>query len=133
VGVRYRACDGVKVDREASIYAAGEFAHLSYDAQVTTTSTGRPSLLRLRAFRSDPDGHLLGPLQATHFGFGDVEGLDSRLSGSLAAGRGAVITNRPLTARTAFDRTRIEGDLPTGWEAELYRTGELPGLPKSDP
>lgn len=131
-GVTYRASDGVRVDRQASVYAAGEIAHLSYDAQVTTTSTGRPNLLRLRAFRSDPDAKLLGPLKATHFGFGDVEGFDSRLTGTIAAGRGAVVTNRPLTARTAFDRTRIEGDLPTGWEAELYRNGELLGFAKSD-
>lgn len=132
-GVTYRASDGMKVDREASVYAAGEIARLSYDAQVTTTEKGKPSLLRLRAFRSDPDGHLLGPLKATHFGLGDVEGFDSRLSGVVAAGRGAVITNRPLTARTAFDRTRLEGDLPSGWEAEIYRNGELLGFAKSDP
>ena len=69
--------------------------------------------LRLRAYRSDPDGGLLGPLKATHFGFGDVEGFDSRLTGSAASGRGAVITNRPLTAQAAFDRTRFEGDLPS--------------------
>ena len=131
-GVTYRASDGARVDRQSSVYAAGEIAHLSYDAQVTTTNRGKPNLLRLRAFRSDPDGHLLGPLKATHFGFGDVEGFDSRLTGSVAAGRGAVITNRPLTARTAFDRTRVEGDLPTGWEAELYRNGELLGFAKSD-
>jgi hypothetical protein len=131
-GVTYRANDGVRVDRQSSIYAAGEIAHLSYDAQVTTTNKGKPSLLRLRGFRSDPDGHLLGPLKATHFGFGDVEGFDSRLTGSVAAGRGGVITNRPLTARTAFDRTRIEGDLPTGWEAEVYRNGELLGFAKAD-
>jgi hypothetical protein len=131
-GLTYRANDGVVVDRQSSVYAAGEIAHLSYDAQVTTTNTGKPSLLRLRAFRSDPDGHLLGPLKATHFGFGDVEGFDSRLTGSLAAGRGAVVTNRPLTARTAFDRTRVEGDLPNGWEAEIYRNGELLGFARSD-
>ena len=131
-GATYRAGDGVQVDRQTSIYAAGEIAHLSYDAQVTTTAKGKPSLLRLRAFRSDPDAHLLGPLHATHMGFGDVEGFDSALTGSVAAGRGAVVTNRPLTARTAFDRTRIEGDLPTGWEAELYRNGELLGFAKAD-
>src|SRR6476646_555856 len=131
-GATYRATDGVRVDRQSSVYAAGEIAHLSYDAQVTTTNKGKPNLLRLRAYRSDPDGHLLGPLKATHIGFGDVEGLDSRLTGSTAAGRGAVITNRPLTAQTAFDRTRIEGDLPSGWEAELYRNGELLGFAKSD-
>ncbi|MEA2351558.1 MAG: hypothetical protein QOG86_2499, partial [Thermoleophilaceae bacterium] len=131
-GVTYRAHDGVKVDRQSSVYAAGEIARLSYDAQVSTNANGKPSLLRLRAFRSDPDGQLLGPLKATHLGFGDVEGFDTRLSGSLAAGRGAVITNRPLTARTAFDRTRVEGDLPTGWEAEIYRNGELLGFAKAD-
>ena len=131
-GVTYRAHDGVRVDREASVYAAGEVAHMSYDAQVTTTAKGKPSLLRVRAFRSDPDAHLLGPLHATHIGVGDVEGFDSPLTGVVAAGRGAVITNRPLAARTAFDRTRVEGDLPIGWEAELYRNGELLGFAKSD-
>jgi hypothetical protein len=131
-GLTYRANDGVKVDRQTSVYAAGEFARLSYDAQVTTTERGKPNLLRLRAFRSDPDAGLLGPLKATHFGVGDVEGFDSSLAGSAVAGRGAVITNRPLTARTTFDRTRIEGDLPTGWEAELYRNGELLGFARSD-
>jgi len=131
-GMTYRAADGVRVDRQSSVYAAGEIARLSYDAQVTTNAAGKPSLLRVRAFRSDPDAQLLGPLKATHVGLGDVEGFGSRLTGAVAAGRGAVITNRPLTARTDFDRTRIEGDLPTGWEAEIYRNGELLGFAKSD-
>ena len=132
-GVTYRASDGVRVDRQSSVYAAGEIAHLSYDAQVTTTAKGKPNLLRVRAFRSDPDGGLLGPLKATHFGFGDVEGFDSRLTGvGRQPGAARCVTNRPLTARTAFDRTRIEGDLPTGWEAEIYRNGELLGFAKSD-
>jgi hypothetical protein len=124
-GVTYRAQDGVRVDRQTAIYAAGEIARLSYDAQVTTDQSGMPASLRLRAYRSDPDGHLLGPAKATHFGFGDVEGFDSKLSGTAAFGRGAVVTNRPLTSQSAFDRTRFEGDLPVGWEAELYRNDEL--------
>jgi hypothetical protein len=131
-GVTYRASDGMRVDRQSSVFAAGEIAHLSYDAQITTTQKGKPSLLRLRAYRSDPDGGLLGPLHATHFGMGDVEGFDSGLTGSVAAGRGAVITNRPLSARAAFDRTRFEGDLPSGWEAEIYRNGELLAFAKAN-
>ena len=129
-GATYRASDGVRVDRSTSIYAAGEIAHLSYDAQVTTNPNGMPSAVRLRAYRSDPDGTLLGPAHATHFGFGDVEGFDSKLTGTAAFGRGAVITNRPLSVQTAFDRTRFEGDLPAGWEAELYRNDELLGFAK---
>jgi hypothetical protein len=131
-GVTYRASDGVRVDRQTSVYAAGEIAKLSYDAQLTTTEKGIPSMLRLRAYRSDPDGKLLGPLKATHFGVGDVEGYDTRLSGTAASGRGAVITNRPLVTQAAFDRTRFEGDLPVGWEAEIYRNGELLGFAKAN-
>ena len=131
-GVTYRAKDGVRVDRSSSVYAAGEIAHLSYDAQVTTTRKGIPSTIRLHAYRSDPDGGLLGPLKATHFGFGDVQGFDSRLTGAPASGRGAVVTNRPLAVQTAFDRTRFERDLPAGWEAEIYRNGELLGFAKAD-
>jgi hypothetical protein len=124
-GVTYSAATGAVVDRQSSIYAAGEVAGLSYDSQVATNQKGMPTNVRLRAYRSDPDGHLLGPAHATHFGFGDVEGFDSKLSGTSAFGRGAVITNRPLATQSAFDQSRFEGDLPAGWEAELYRNDEL--------
>ena len=43
-----------------------------------------------------------------------------------------MITNRPLSARAAFDRTRFEGDLPSGWEAEIYRNGELLAFAKAN-
>ena len=124
-GVTYRANHQTVVDRQATVYAAGEIARLSYDAQLSTDQKGVPSTLRVRAYRSDPDGQLLGPAHATHFGVGDVEGFDSKLTGTAAYGRGAVVTNRPLTTQAAFDRTRFEGDLPSGWEAELYRNDEL--------
>jgi hypothetical protein len=124
-GVTYRASDGVKVDRSSSLYAAGEFARLSYDARLSTNAKGVPSALRLRAYRSDPDANLLGPLKATHLGGGDVSGFESGLAGTGASGRGALVTNRPLFNPTAFGKTRFEGELPSGWEAELYRNGEL--------
>jgi hypothetical protein len=132
-GVTYRAKDGARIDRQSAVYAAGEFARLSYDAQLTTTQKGKPSTLRFHAYRSDPDGQLLGPARATHFGVGDVESFDSHLSGSPARGRGAIMTNRPLNAPAAFGRTRFEGDLPNGWEAELYRNDELLAFAKSRP
>ncbi len=124
-GITYRAGDGMKVDRHTSVYAAGEIAHLSYDAQLSTNQRGRPNMLRLRAYRSDPDGGLLGPLKATHVGFGDVAGFETGLTGSAVSGRGAVVTNRPLLSQSTFGRTRFEGDLPSGWDAEIYRNNEL--------
>ena len=124
-GVTYRAATGTRVDRRAAVYAAGEIAHLSYNAQLTSNDRGRPQSVRLRAFRSDPDGGLLGPLGATHFEVGDVVGHSSKLLGPGINGRGAAVTNQPLFTPSSFDRTRFEGELPAGWEAELYRNGQL--------
>ena len=130
-GVTYQASNGMRVDRQASVVAAGEIAQLSYDAMLSSDGKGRPQSLRVRAYRSDPEGGLLGPLNATHFAVGDVEGLSSRLVGG-ASGRGAQVTNKPLFNPVAFDRTRFEGDLPPGWDAELYRNGELLAFSRSD-
>ena len=124
-GVTYHASTGIRVDRHAAVYAAGEVAHLSYNAEVSTDDRGKLQSARFRAYRSDPDGDLLGPLHATHFEFGDVAGFNSRLLGAGANGRGVAVTNQPLVTPSSFDRTRFEGELPTGWEAELYRNGQL--------
>ena len=124
-GVTYRASTGTRVDRRAAVYAAGEIATLSYNAHVVTDDKGMPRSARLRAFRADPDGGLLGPLDATQFEFGDVAGHASKLLGAGNYGRGLAVTNQPLFTPAAFDRTRFEGELPAGWEAELYRNGQL--------
>ncbi|MEO6580861.1 MAG: carboxypeptidase regulatory-like domain-containing protein [Sphingomicrobium sp.] len=127
-GITYHASTGTRIDRHAAVYAAGEIAHLSYNAQASTDDKGGLQSVRLRAFRSDPDGGLLGPLNATHFEVGDVAGFNSRLLGASGNGRGVAVTNQPLVTPSSFDRTRFEGELPAGWEAELYRNGQLLGF-----
>ena len=130
-GATFEARNGLRVDRRASVRAAGEIAHLSYDASVTSGKSDALGSVRVKAYRSDPDGGLLGPLDATHFAVGDVPGPTSRpIAGG--AGRGAEITNRPLFNAAAFDRTRFEGELAPGWDAELYRNGQLLAFAKGD-
>lgn len=124
-GVTYSAGSGAKIDHRASILAAGEALQTSYDARIATDRKGLPTNVRFRAYRSDPDGGLLGPLQATHVAFGDVEGIGSAIATATPTGRGAMITNRPLFQSVSFDRTQFSGELPPGWDAELYRNGEL--------
>jgi len=119
-GATYQASTGVRVDRHASVMAAGEIARLSYDSTLSTDEKGRPESLRVRAYRSEPDGGLLGPLDATHFAVGDVQSLSHRLMPG-SNGRGLEVTNRPLFNPVAFDRTRFVGVLPAWWVAELYR------------
>ncbi|MEY2926744.1 MAG: hypothetical protein RL367_1221, partial [Pseudomonadota bacterium] len=107
------------------LYAAGEIGPLAYDARLSSSNNGIPQSLRMRAYRTDPQGSLLGPLKATHFELGDVSGTSTSLVAQSSAGRGAVITNRPVERPDHFARTDFRGELPVGWDAELYRNGEL--------
>lgn len=114
--------------RRYEIFASGELLGASFDARLSSDNRGIPQSLRLRAYRTDPEGGLLGPLQATHVAIGDVAGLTSPIASQPVAGRGAIITNRPVDLPDNFDRMTFRGDLPVGWDAELYRNGQLLGF-----
>ncbi len=114
-----------RVQARLEMFAAGEALGASYTARLGTDEQLIPQTLRLRAYRHDPEGNLLGPLKATEVAVGDVETLAGRLTGQTAIGRGAFITNRPLGQPTRFSATTLRGTLPTGWDAELYRNGQL--------
>ena len=119
---------GTIVRRRVEAFAAGEVARVSFDARFATDQRGSPESLRLHAYRVDPEGGLLGPVRATYAGVGDVSMLSTGLVAQAAPGRGAVVTNRPPERPDTFDRTDFRGDLPDGWDAELYRNGELLGF-----
>jgi hypothetical protein len=110
------------------LFASGEALGASIDARLSSDASGVPQSVRVRAFRSDPAGNLLGPLRATHVGIGDVTSLSSPIAAQPVVGRGAIATNRPLDLPDSFDRTTFRGDLPAGWDAELYRNGQLLGF-----
>ena len=98
---------------------------MSYNARVSAANSPVPDALRFKLYRNDPDGGLLGPLKATRFAIGDVETLPSALSAQSAYGRGAFVSNRPLNLPSRFGLITLRGILPAGWDAELYRNGEL--------
>jgi hypothetical protein len=107
------------------LYASGEIAGASVDARLASDTTGLPESLRLEAYRYDPNAGLLGPLRATRVAIGDVEADGASLAGRSGVGRGAMITNRPADRPADFSQTTIRGAMPTGWDAELYRNGQL--------
>lgn len=116
---------GSYVQGRYEIFAAGEVAGQSFDARLSSDNEGVPDSLRMRLYRTDPQGRLLGPLRATHYGLGDVSLLSTGIVAASAPGRGAMLTNRPIERPDAFDKTTFRGDLPAGWDAELYRNGQL--------
>lgn len=119
---------GTQIDYSYEIFASGEIAQTSFDARLSSDNDGVPASLRLRAYRADPQGKLLGPLRATYAAIGDVSGASTSLGVMPRSGRGFVITNRPLDQPDSFDSTSFRGNLPEGWDAELYRNGILIGF-----
>jgi hypothetical protein len=109
-------------------YASGEIAGASFDARLASDSRGVPDTLRISAYRKDPAGTMLGPLRATQVAAGDVEVYSGNLAGAGGVGRGAFVSNRPLVRPTSFGKTVLRGALPIGWDAELYRNGQLLGF-----
>lgn len=116
---------GSDVRARYEVFAAGEVVWHSFDARLSSDNDGVPDSLRLRLYRTDSAGQLLGPLKATHYAVGDVGLFSTGLVAASAPGRGAVVTNRPVERPDSFDRTSFRGDLPAGWDAELYRNGQL--------
>ena len=81
--------------------------------------------------RKDPGAELLGPLQATSYTFGDVTTPPIDLIARSTFGRGAQISSFPLQRSGEFDSTTLIGELPLGWEVELYRNEVLLEFRKS--
>ena len=124
-GLKDKARGSGQLNASYEIYAAGEVGPIAYNARLSSSRKGAPESLRVQAYRTDPEGRLLGPLKATTVAVGDVSGFSTPLVAQSSAGRGAMITNRPVERRDAFDRTDFRGELPSGWDAELYRNGQL--------
>ncbi|MFM5916415.1 MAG: carboxypeptidase regulatory-like domain-containing protein [Novosphingobium sp.] len=123
VQAQWSGRSGTQVQYEA--LASGEVVGLSYTARLAGTNGLAPDSLRIKLYRNDPDGGLLGPLRATRFAIGDVDTESTALTAQSAYGRGLFVSNRPLNLPSRFGTTTLRGILPAGWDAELYRNGEL--------
>ncbi len=124
-GYRSDAAVGNRSSARVELYAAGEVGKASFTARLATDNDLEPDSLRIRAYRHDPEGGLLGPLKATQVAAGDVQTFSGQLTGQTSVGRGAFLSNQPLGRRARFSETSLRGVLPAGWDAELYRNGQL--------
>ena len=61
---------GSYVQGRYEVFAAGEVLGQSFDARLSSDNEGVPDSLRMRLYRTDPEGRLLGPLKATHYAVG---------------------------------------------------------------
>jgi len=98
---------------------------LDMSANGAIPSDGQDTFLRATLSRRDPRGGLLGPIDATEFALGDVSSPGLPLVSNSVAGRGAMLSTFPLHRLSDLQRVTLRGELPVGWQVELYRGADL--------
>jgi hypothetical protein len=108
-----------------SVLAAGDLLGQSAQMYISGDDAQRISQARLEMGRKDPDGQLLGLMDATEYTAGDIRSIQVPLVSNIADGRGASVSNFPISTPSEFDRITLEGNLLIGWDVELYRNEVL--------
>ena len=98
---------------------------LDMAANGAVPSQGYSNSLRATLGQRDPRGGLLGPLDAREFFVGDVSSPSLPLVSNSVAGRGGTVSTFPLHRLSDLQRVTLRGELPVGWEVELYRGADL--------
>lgn len=104
---------------------AGIVGGLDAEMTAVTDSDQRIPNFRVRVGRRSLDGGLLGPLDASEYALGDVTTPDLPLVAENTVGRGVEVSSYPLDRLEQTNRVTLRGELPVGWEVEVYRNGEL--------
>ncbi len=104
---------------------AGVVGNLDSEATIDSRTDGSLPNFRFRAGQTDPMGGLLGPVGAREFALGDIATPSLPLIADNTVGRGAEVSTFELGRLQQTNRVTLRGDLPVGWEVELYRNGEL--------
>jgi hypothetical protein len=102
-------------------FMKGDLAGLQASAFISATNEANSRQARFTVGRADPHGALLGPLKATSFAVGSVAvpGI-TNVAGTSDTGNGFAFGNVPLDRPTNFNSHTLQGDLPPGWDVELY-------------
>ncbi|MDB5798637.1 MAG: hypothetical protein JWP36_2539 [Paucimonas sp.] len=115
-------------------YMKGDLAGMQGALYTTGSNQEGTSQTRLTLGRSDPEGGLLGPLNARNFGIGNVPVAGIlNLSRTSDTGRGITVNNLPLDRPARFNTHTLQGDLPPGWDVELYFNDALVAYQQSRP
>ncbi|MCJ7603740.1 MAG: hypothetical protein MUO63_19850 [Desulfobulbaceae bacterium] len=135
-GVGLRTGNGSRqTSANYTAYLTDDLLGMESSLFVSSTKQDPSPDLRFTLARYDPDAGLLGPLRARSVMFGNgilapsVVNITSR--SQTDNGYGLTLSNRPITQPTSFDRHTLQGDLPPGWDVELYFNEALVGFQTS--
>jgi hypothetical protein len=131
---RHHGNGSTQDDLQYTAYLTGDLLGMESALYFSDSTQDTSPDVRFTLGRRDPDAGLLGPLHARSMEFGNVQvpGV-SNISFTSPKGNGAAVSNRPLTQPTAFDFQTLQGNLPPGWDVELYYNDALIGFQRSRP
>lgn len=123
------AISNVQADRLAqyTLRAAGDLAFAGLQLYASSDNNGHLTSVRTLLERSDPDGQALGLLGGTRVDLGDAYTPSLMLGERSIGGRGFSYTNAPLEQGEVSSRVDVRGELPVGYEVELYVNDVLRG------
>ncbi len=127
IELRAAGSPGIAAHGETDLRAAGDVLMMTGRLFASVSSTDGLVAARAQLGRRDPDARLFGRLRATEFAIGDIATPSLPLGLRGVAGRGFALTNQPLEYASVFDSQDFRGDLPSGFEVELYRNDTLVG------
>jgi hypothetical protein len=129
-----RGVTGGQTSAAYTAYLTGDLMGVEAELYVNRNLRDKATDLRWSLGRNDPDANLLGPLHARTVMVGSVPAPGvANIALSSTFGDGVTIGNRPLNQPTRFDRHTLQGDLPPGWDVELYFNEGLVAFQQSRP
>lgn len=109
-----------RLARRYDIRTAGDLLYTGFKGYLGADERGTPSTARFEMSRRSPEGRLLGPIGATYVAGGDVFTPPLPIGPRSAGGRGFSFTTAKLERASVFQRITLRGELPIGFDVELY-------------
>jgi hypothetical protein len=109
------------------VRVGGDLLFSGLQAYVGSDEAGRATTSRVLLERRSFEGDLLGPLHAHVLGVGDVFTPGLPIGPRSFGGRGIELSTVPLDQTTVFNRVDLRGELPLGYDVEIYVNDVLQG------
>ena len=102
------------------VRVGADVLYTGFQGYLGSDEEGKPSSARVLFERHDVRGGLLGPLNATSAQAGDTFTPGLPIGPRSGGGRGFNFTTAPLEQASVFSRVDLRGELPLGYDVELY-------------
>ncbi|MBL8553324.1 MAG: hypothetical protein JNL41_03525 [Phenylobacterium sp.] len=99
---------------------AGDLLWSNFQGYLGSDEEGRATNARVLLQRRSIEGSMLGPLHAREVSLGDTYTPSLSIGPRSVSGRGFSFSTAPLEQTSVFNRIDLRGDLPPGFDVELY-------------